>query len=202
MEENFVFKNIIFRSCSSDQWILNPIFCKAFICVQNTAQWDLTFVKMALQPCKSQLTDNKCVCAMLNLLRNEDSLKHKYLISVEQRIPFVENTVLSQASWILWFLYLCGREPGVGCSLSGDGERSASAMHTLLKGKAWPSVLCITKAINHLDEFGFNIIKNRRVSEKEEKLPASLSVGPIGRQRDVQTSFCTHDPLILYFYRR
>lgn len=50
---------------------------------------------MALQPCKSQLTDNKCVCAMLNLLRNKDSLKHKHVISVEQRIPFVENAVLS-----------------------------------------------------------------------------------------------------------
>lgn len=36
---------------------------------------------------------------MLNLLRNEDSLKHRGLILVYQRInqkiPFVENTVLS-----------------------------------------------------------------------------------------------------------
>lgn len=88
---------------------------------------------------------NKYVCTLLNFLRNEDSLKHRGLISVgqrysiNQRIPIVENTVLSppllniMVSVSVWEGGW-GWESGGG-SLSRDGERSASIMHMHLKGK-------------------------------------------------------------------
>lgn len=94
--EDFGSPNYLLGCVVRSHWTQYPV-CSFFVS-KILPWWDLPFGKMA--PCPHNLKSyNKCVCTMLNLLRNEDSLKHRGLILVYQRInqkiPFVENTVLS-----------------------------------------------------------------------------------------------------------